>query len=77
MVFFECFFYALNVFINVDKLKVVDAGGSIIIHTFGAFFGIFASVGLLRKSDSNVVDTLDKSPSYRFDVSSLFGMHIL
>jgi len=73
MVFFECFFYALNVFVNRYTLSAVDAGGSILIHLFGAFFGIFASVGLLRKSESNPVAPLDKSASYRYDIGSLFG----
>jgi len=36
-------FYGLNEAICVQKLNVTDAGGSILVHTFGAYFGIAAS----------------------------------
>jgi len=73
MVFFECFFYALNVFVNVYKIRAIDIGGSILIHMFGAFFGISAAFGLFRKGPTNPVDPLDKLPSYRNDIGAMFG----
>jgi ammonium transporter Rh len=36
----EAFFYALNEIITEEKLLVLDVGGSITIHTFGAYFGL-------------------------------------
>lgn len=36
----ECFFYALNESICVDIFGVSDIGGSMTIHTFGAYFGL-------------------------------------
>ncbi|KAJ6240154.1 rh50 [Anaeramoeba flamelloides] len=38
--FFEIIFYAFNIFISVFKIGLIDIGGSLIIHTFGAYFGI-------------------------------------
>jgi ammonium transporter Rh len=34
------FLYTLNEIIVIDELKVRDVGGAMIIHTFGAFYGI-------------------------------------
>jgi hypothetical protein len=39
MAFIEVIFYSLNLGIGIDKLLVVDIGGAIFIHTFGAYFG--------------------------------------
>ena len=39
----ETFIYALNNSIGAHKIKAVDAGGSIFIHAFGAFFGLAVS----------------------------------
>ncbi|KAJ3439965.1 rh50 isoform b [Anaeramoeba flamelloides] len=38
--FFEIIFYAFNIYISVFKVGLIDIGGSLIIHTFGAYFGI-------------------------------------
>jgi ammonium transporter Rh len=43
IVAFEVFFYALNESIGVDVFKAYDIGGSMIIHCFGAIFGLAAS----------------------------------
>jgi len=43
LIFFEIIFYALNEAIAVKLYHAVDMGGSMIIHTFGAFFGLAAS----------------------------------
>jgi len=43
LVWLEMIFYALNEAICVNVFKVTDAGGSILVHTFGAYFGIGAS----------------------------------
>jgi ammonium transporter Rh len=43
LVWFEMIFYALNEAICVQVFNVTDAGGSILVHTFGAYFGIGAS----------------------------------
>ena len=40
MAFIEMFFYCLNEVILVEELGITDIGGSILIHTFGAYFGL-------------------------------------
>jgi ammonium transporter Rh len=43
LVTIECIFYCLNAVIVLEKLKVLDIGGSITIHMFGAYFGLAAT----------------------------------
>lgn len=40
MTTFEVFFYCINEAIQSQIFQIYDIGGSIIIHTFGAFFGL-------------------------------------
>lgn len=44
MTFFELVFYATNECVLIEGLEVIDAGGSMVIHTFGAFFGLAVSL---------------------------------
>jgi len=39
----EIVFYAINETIGAGKLSAVDMGGSMFVHTFGAYFGLAAS----------------------------------
>ena len=39
MAFIEVMFYSFNLGIGINGLTVIDIGGGIFIHTFGAFFG--------------------------------------
>lgn len=50
MAFIEVIFYSLNLEIGVHLLYVVDIGGSIFIHTFGAYFGLACSYFIARKA---------------------------
>jgi len=43
VVFFELLFYNLNFLIGALKLQAVDMGGSMFVHTFGAYFGLGAA----------------------------------
>jgi ammonium transporter Rh len=36
----ETFFYCLNEAISIEFLHISDIGGSMVIHTFGAMFGL-------------------------------------
>jgi ammonium transporter Rh len=43
MVFFEMIFFNFNLMLAFSWLKISDQGGSIVVHTFGAFFGLAVS----------------------------------
>jgi len=43
LMFFEMIFYGLNNAICLEIIGATDMGGSIIIHAFGAYFGLAAS----------------------------------
>ena len=50
---FELIFYAVNENIYVSKLEAIDMGGSIVVHTFGSFFGLAVSWMLFKESSKN------------------------
>lgn len=54
MATFEIFFYCINEAIIVEIFKVMDIGGSMVIHTFGAFFGL--SVALFYQAKDAIED---------------------
>ena len=60
----ELIFYALNESIGVIKYKAVDMGGSMFVHTFGAFFGLSISYMLTNREK---VRSEKNSPSYISD----------
>ena len=43
MAVFEIFFFAINETIVAGMLRAVDMGGSMVVHTFGAYFGLAVS----------------------------------
>jgi ammonium transporter Rh len=49
---FEIFFYGLNEMIGAYELHAVDMGGSIFVHTFGAYFGLGCSWAMTRNAPS-------------------------
>jgi ammonium transporter Rh len=51
MAILEIIIYSINEAILVQRFEVADIGGSMIIHTFGAFFGLACSL-LLEKTNS-------------------------
>ncbi|CAI5718406.1 unnamed protein product [Peronospora destructor] len=66
----EIIFYSINEYIVVEELQVTDAGGSMVIHTFGAFFGLAVTVVLgVPSSDEQVHNT----SRYNSDVFSMIG----
>lgn len=65
MVTMETFIYALQEMIIFDKIQAIDAGGSITIHVYGAYFGLAFSRVFSRKdlaenplNDSNYTSSL-------------------
>ncbi|GAB1287697.1 Ammonium transporter Rh type B [Apodemus speciosus] len=69
MALLEAVLFSVNEFILLSVLGVRDAGGSMTIHTFGAYFGLFLSRVLYRSQ-------LEKSKARQSSVyhSDLFAM---
>jgi ammonium transporter Rh len=68
MCFFELIFWSLNFYICVEYLGIVDVGGSIVVHTFGAYFGLAVSFmcGQPRHDEDN-------KSMYHSDIFSMIG----
>ena len=71
--FFELIFYGINEAIGAGRLQVVDMGGSIFVHTFGAYFGLALSYAISRSTyKAGVKDTHFKNGSNK--TSDMFAM---
>ena len=68
--FMECIFYSANEALNINIIKAADAGGSMLIHTFGAYFGLAVSVILYHKKATNHPRN---SSSYHSDLFAMIG----
>ena len=49
MIILEIVFYKLNAWILLTKLQISDIGGSLVIHAFGAYFGLAVARCLFKK----------------------------
>eukprot|EP00658_Telonema_sp_P-2_P005854 TRINITY_DN1220_c0_g1_i17.p1 TRINITY_DN1220_c0_g1~~TRINITY_DN1220_c0_g1_i17.p1 ORF type:complete len:913 (-),score=258.07 TRINITY_DN1220_c0_g1_i17:377-3115(-) len=71
---FEINFMVLNELINTQSLKIADMGGSMVVHTFGAYFGLAASWILTPvKSRDNRDPLRDNASVYRSDLFAMIG----
>ncbi|ETI32029.1 hypothetical protein F441_20933 [Phytophthora nicotianae CJ01A1] len=70
MTFLEIIFYGLNEYLVYEEMKVTDAGGSMVIHTFGAFFGLAVTIMLGVPSESEQVHNTSR---YHSDVFAMIG----
>ena len=66
----EIVFYAVNEMIAIEFLQYADAGGSIIIHTFGAYFGLALSRVLYTKK---ALDSPKEESVYHSDLFAMIG----
>ena len=66
----EVFFYSLQEIIVFDKIQAFDAGGSITIHTYGAYFGLVFS---LIFSPKTVVGNPYNDSSYNSNLFAMIG----
>jgi len=71
MLFFELIFYAINEYIGVEIYKAVDMGGSMFVHSFGAYFGLAFSFVLGRPQ--NEEQAKNEASTYFSDVSAMIG----
>eukprot|EP00055_Hartaetosiga_balthica_P000117 m.135703 g.135703 ORF g.135703 m.135703 type:complete len:449 (+) comp10150_c0_seq1:158-1504(+) len=68
--------YAINEAISVQKFGSLDVGGSIVLHTFGAYFGLAASWVISYKRQKRVHPANDSSyngSSYQSDLFAMIG----
>ncbi|XP_013928866.1 PREDICTED: ammonium transporter Rh type C [Thamnophis sirtalis] len=71
MTLFQVTLFSVNEYILLDLLHVKDAGGSMTIHTFGAYFGLTVTAILYRP---NLEQTKDKQESvYHSDLFAMIG----
>ncbi|KAG7385776.1 hypothetical protein PHYBOEH_008902 [Phytophthora boehmeriae] len=70
MTFFELIFYAINEYILIETLHVADPGGSMVIHAFGAFFGLAVSIMLGVPSEEEQVHNISQ---YNSDMFAMIG----
>lgn len=73
-------FFCLNRYFILPSIGATDIGGTIIIHLFGAYFGLAASRVFMRHDDLALKKNLDQhadAPTYQSDLFSLLGTIIL
>ncbi|XP_076438384.1 ammonium transporter Rh type B-like [Babylonia areolata] len=68
--FLEMVLFAVNEWIGLSLLKVVDVGGSMFVHAFGAYFGLAAS-RVLYKED--VSQSQKEGSVYHSDIFAMVG----
>lgn len=66
----ELVFYAINESIGVIEYKAVDMGGSMYVHTFGAYFGLAVSYMLTNKEK---MKTEKNGSTYNSDIFAMIG----
>ena len=66
----EVIFYIINEWIAIKYLKISDAGGSMIIHTFGAYFGLAVARVYYRK---NACESIKEGSVYHSDIFAMIG----
>ena len=69
---FEIIFYALNEKILGHQLRVTDVGGSMVIHAFGAYFGL--TIARVLRNDDVAEENPKDGSSYNSDLFSMIGM---
>jgi ammonium transporter Rh len=72
MAFFEVIAYGVNYYVCLLVLRSIDMGGSVIIHTFGAYYGISGTYWLSKKFLLKNDKSLQAS-SYSSDTFSIIG----
>jgi len=72
MALFEMIFYAVNESIGVIVFKAIDMGGSMFVHTFGAYFGLSVA-WILSRNNIVVREHRDESSSKQSNTNAMVG----
>jgi len=70
IVIFECVFFAINEAVLVHFINIRDSGGSVIVHLFGAYFGLAVARMIHR---DNFVGHLLEGANYHSDFFAMIG----
>jgi len=70
VVILECIFFAINENILIDFIAIRDTGGSVVVHLFGAYFGL--GVALVIQNSGGDEHELDSS-TYHSDLFAMIG----
>eukprot|EP00301_Raphidiophrys_heterophryoidea_P003711 c11665_g1_i1.p1 GENE.c11665_g1_i1~~c11665_g1_i1.p1 ORF type:complete len:477 (+),score=144.21 c11665_g1_i1:354-1784(+) len=73
LTFIEVIFYGLNEMILTKQLVIADLGGSMIIHTFGAYFGLTCALILGPRNQLSPQNHPDNSSNKTFDTTAMIG----
>lgn len=73
MAIFELIFYGVNENIGGEILGAVDCGGSMIVHAFGAYFGLAASLAMSKGKGKNFADHPLNGSSKTSDMFAMIG----
>ncbi|KAG2500851.1 hypothetical protein HYH03_001612 [Edaphochlamys debaryana] len=73
LLFWQVPLYALNQHLVIYTFKALDMGGTIVIHLFGAYYGLAASYMLSRKQPMHGVDNPKNTGAYLNDIFSMIG----
>lgn len=73
MVFFEVIFYSFNQAVAFQRYYVSDIGGAMLIHTFGAYFGLAASYVLDNEESRKKKSRADHKASRENNTIALIG----
>ena len=66
----ECIFFAINEALINEFLHISDAGGSIVVHLFGAYFGLAIAFVLRNSGDEHE----NEASNYHSDIFSMIGI---
>jgi len=70
----EMIVYGCNECIGVIEYKAVDMGGSIFVHTFGAYFGLACSWMITKKDENGkVLNEDDEGSTHTSDMFAMIG----
>lgn len=72
----ETVLYGVNEMVLVHYIKVTDVGGSMVIHMFGAYFGLAVAFSL-RKSDLRDEENPKEGSNISSDLFAMIGKLLL
>ena len=67
----EVLMFAVNEFVLLQELKIADAGGSLVIHCFGCYFGL--AVSFMLRNVNNIKDNAKETSVYHSDIFAMIG----